>query len=565
MNSLMDALKETEDARAALAVRDAGHDLDEPSVPISPRGWLLDPIHATRDDADAGAVPPAAQDVDEPPGPAASRRWLLDPIRATRDDADSEMTALDLGLALPESASPAGPARAMVDDVEATGHRPRRASLDRPDTSAPRATTPQAFVPRTLPPRRGVGRAIGVTLSFLSVIGIGAGGGYYFWKTYLVRPALVRLLPLTSATVLDLTPMHTASAAPSVAGESGAGVAIQPEARPRVPAPESPEESRAAAVAGPPVSDGPEEPPAASVTGISASEGLEELRATSAASVPSLHGPEDARAVPVAAGSVSEMPDEFRAAADSPAGFAGHPEFAMERAGTEPRPGPGAGIVIRKQVRADHVAASLERAYDAFRAGDVVSAAEAYRAVLGHEPHNRDALIGLAAVAAQAGRWDEAAGHYARVLALHPADTVAQAALIAIDEQDPARGESRLKALLWSEPRAAHLHFNLGNVYAAQSRWPEAQQSYFDAYRFDNGNADYAYNLAVSLDHLSRRESALDFYREALALAQSRPASFHTAAVLARIRDINPPQDVGFAPARSPSEPDGAAPIVSVR
>ena len=267
MNPLMDALKETEDARPALAVRDAGHDLDEPSVPISPRGWLLDPIHATRDDADAGAVPPAAQDVDEPPGPAASRRWLLDPIRATRDDADSEMTALDLGLALPESASPAGPARAMVDDVEATGHRPRRASLDRPDTSAPRATTPQAFDPRTLPPRRGVGRAIGVTLSFLSVIGIGAGGGYYFWKTYLVRPALVRLLPLTSATVLDLTPMHTASAAPSVAGESGAGVAIQPEARPRVPAPESPEESRAAAVAGPPVSDGPEEPPAASVTG----------------------------------------------------------------------------------------------------------------------------------------------------------------------------------------------------------------------------------------------------------------------------------------------------------
>ena len=559
MNPLMDALKETEDARPALAVRDAGHDLDEPSVPISPRGWLLDPIHATRDDADAGAVPPAAQDVDEPPGPAASRRWLLDPIRATRDDADSEMTALDLGLALPESASPAGPARAMVDDVEATGHRPRRASLDRPDTSAPRATTPQAFDPRTLPPRRGVGRAIGVTLSFLSVIGIGAGGGYYFWKTYLVRPALVRLLPLTSATVLDLTPMHTASAAPSVAGESGAGVAIQPEARPRVPAPESPEESRAAAVAGPPVSDGPEEPPAASVTGISASEGLDELRATSAASVPSLHGPAEPRpALPL-------VEPIIRAAADSPAGFAGHPEFAMERAGTEPRPGPGAGIVIRKQVRADHVAASLERAYDAFRAGDVVSAAEAYRAVLVHEPHNRDALIGLAAVAAQAGRWDEAAGHYARVLALHPADTVAQAALIAIDEQDPARGESRLKALLWSEPRAAHLHFNLGNVYAAQSRWPEAQQSYFDAHRFDNGNADYAYNLAVSLDHLSRRESALDFYREALALAQSRPASFDTAAVLARIRDINPPQDVGFAPARSPSEPDGAAPIVSVR
>ena len=59
------------------------------------------------------------------------------------------------------------------------------------------------------------------------------------------------------------------------------------------------------------------------------------------------------------------------------------------------------------------VAASLERAYGAFRAGDLESAAEAYRAVVRHEPGNRDALLGLAAVATRAGGWDEAAGHYA--------------------------------------------------------------------------------------------------------------------------------------------------------
>ena len=247
------------------------------------------------------------------------------------------------------------------------------------------------------------------------------------------------------------------------------------------------------------------------------------------------------------------------AAAGSFAGTAGHPAPATGRGGVDSRPGPAAGIEIRTRMRADHVAALIERGYEAFRAGDAESAAEAYRAALVHEPRNRDAVLGLAAVAARADRWEEAAGHYARVLASSPADTVARAALIAIDEQDPARGESRLKALLWSEPRAAYLHFSLGNVYAAQSRWPEAQQSYFNAYRFDDGNADYAYNLAVSLDHLSRRERALDFYREALALAQSRPGSFETAAVLARIRDMDASAEEDLASARPLPEPAGTA------
>ena len=111
-----------------------------------------------------------------------------------------------------------------------------------------------------------------------------------------------------------------------------------------------------------------------------------------------------------------------------------------------------------------------------------------------------------------------------------------------------------MKALLHSEPRAAHLYFNLGNLYAAQSRWPEAQQSYFNAYRFDRGNADYAYNLAVSLDHLSQSQSALGLYREALVLSQSRPAGFTAAAVRQRIRDLATDTEAGPTPARPASE-----------
>ena len=109
--------------------------------------------------------------------------------------------------------------------------------------------------------------------------------------------------------------------------------------------------------------------------------------------------------------------------------------------------------------------------------------------------------------------------------------------LIALTENiDPAAAESRVKTLLAAEPEAAHLHFTLGNLYAGQERWPEAQQAYFDAFRLDDENADYAFNLAVSLDRLLQRRTALDYYRLALDLATRRPASFDSASVTERIR-----------------------------
>ena len=239
---------------------------------------------------------------------------------------------------------------------------------------------------------------------------------------------------------------------------------------------------------------------------------------------------------------------------------------ASERAHADSLPDLRAEVRITRQVRLNHVAASLEQAYGAFRSGDSRTAGRAYRAVLGHEPRNRDALLGLAALAGRAGRLDEAAGYYAQVLVFHPADTVARAALIAIDERDPVRGESRLKELLRSEPRSAHLHFNLGNAYAVQSRWPEAQRAYFNAYRLDSATADHAYNLAVSLDHLARRASALDFYRAALALSQSAPVGFDLAAVRVRIRELDAGADAGFPTVRPSPEPSGAASaVVGVR
>ena len=492
------------------------------------------------------------------------------------------------------------------DDAEdADGSRGRRSEPDRIDAGEPRSPAHRTFDPRTLPPRPGVGRIVATILSLLVVAGAVAGGGHFVWKTELVRPALVRRLPPVPMPDMDLTPVHAANAAMNAVVDETAGAALRTDERSGLSTPgvrqtspgagsrftrEAPEESRWNTAAKAPGSEDPIRTRAIPNAGISSSGGPAESR-----TIPVIESTESVRMQPMPApardnrstgpasrvaspgrpdgagpgehddlqgvgASVAAEPPARRAEAASPDGI-GSPESGPAYAGAGPLSDSGPRITIRKRIRGDHVATALERAYSALLAGDGESAAEAYRAVLGHEPDNRDARLGLAAAAARAGRWDAAARHYTRILATHPGDTVARAALIAIHEEDPVRGESRLKALLRSEPEGAHLHFDLGNLYAAQSRWPEAQQSYFTAYRLDRGNADYAYNLAVSLDHLAQPASALGLYREAVDLSRSRPGGFETVAAQQRIADLESLAGAGSESARSTGEAAAAAPV----
>lgn len=181
-------------------------------------------------------------------------------------------------------------------------------------------------------------------------------------------------------------------------------------------------------------------------------------------------------------------------------------------------------------------------AYDMYRSGDLAGAESAYRQVLKKSPQNRDALLGLAAVALKTGRPQEAQGYYLRLLALNPKDRLALAALTSLQAvQDPVQTVSRLKVLLDRNPDEGYLHFALGNVYAAQRQWPAAQQAFFNAYRMDKTNGDYAFNLAISLDQMGQHAAALDYYREALARAGERSVSFDRARVVQRIDALAPP------------------------
>ena len=56
-------------------------------------------------------------------------------------------------------------------------------------------------------------------------------------------------------------------------------------------------------------------------------------------------------------------------------------------------------ISVQRKMKTDNVTPALLDAYQAYQRGDYVTATRGHREVLGNDPHNRDALLGLAAMA----------------------------------------------------------------------------------------------------------------------------------------------------------------------
>ncbi len=187
------------------------------------------------------------------------------------------------------------------------------------------------------------------------------------------------------------------------------------------------------------------------------------------------------------------------------------------------------------------IAPGLMDAYAAWRRGDLAVAESAYREVLASRPTERDALLGLAGVAVARGQARKAVQLYERVLELDPRDSVASAGLHLLQGGDgPGLDAANLELLLDEEPAAAHLHFALGNHHARMQRWADAQAAYFDAWRLEVDNPDYAFNLAVALDQLGQTRAAAEYYQRALtnAAPSGRRYSFNRADVEARLRGL---------------------------
>ena len=199
-------------------------------------------------------------------------------------------------------------------------------------------------------------------------------------------------------------------------------------------------------------------------------------------------------------------------------------------------------LEISRSRSSSQVNPDLVIAYESLQSGDLATARRLYEQLLAVSPNNRDALLGLASIDLRGGNAARARGLYARLLQLNPRDPLAHTGLLqTMQASNPAEHERTLKSLISQYPDVPQLTLALGNHYAAQQRWSEAQSAYYNALlaasRGTSGpvHPDYAFNLAVSLEQLGEPAAALDYYRRAKTLSADVTPGFDPQLLNSRL------------------------------
>jgi len=441
--------------------------------------------------ADAGAPPsafdPEATVLDEAKQ-VTTRDQLPDisaPLEIASEDLKPAAKAAPRELSIVEDPPAAAPAPAREPKPAA---RPARAGAPPAAQNAERATAQRVFEAKFKEPNPRL--PFYITLGLLGAFGVGIV--VYFWIQLRPPAPLVNTNPVRPT---DEKPVDVAAAPKPPAATPAAAEQASPTAIPGLPA--------SAPSTAPPGSAAP--------------------AAATPAPAPA------AATAPAASASAEAQPAAPKPVAKAP---------ARGRALPPPRSEERQVSVTRASAQIHPLVAS---GYAAYQAGDLAKSRADYQQVLREEPANRDALLGLAAVELRAQHYELADSYYQRILQADPRDAYAQAGSMALRGQqlDPVQVESRMKSLIAADRSATVLHFTLGNQYAQQGRWAEAQQAYFKAFAADPDNPDFAFNLAVSLDQLHQASLALEYYQRALALAQKRSAGFDADAARARVQQLS--------------------------
>lgn len=206
------------------------------------------------------------------------------------------------------------------------------------------------------------------------------------------------------------------------------------------------------------------------------------------------------------------------------------------------------GQDVASRSNAARPATLMDAAYAAYQAGKTTEATRLYQDVLRADPAQRDAWLGLAVIAHASNQREPAMDAYKRVLRLEPQNATALAGLSSlITNAGEPQQESRLRDMLARSPQEADLNNALGLVLSGEKRWSEAQPLFFKAHSAAPQEPQFAYNLAVTLDHLRKSGLAAQYYETALGLAQGRASGFDETSARIRLAALKASAAAGAA------------------
>ncbi len=177
----------------------------------------------------------------------------------------------------------------------------------------------------------------------------------------------------------------------------------------------------------------------------------------------------------------------------------------------------------------------LNRAYGFFIAGHPRRARELWRQLDIEHSGDRPALLGLAAGALAAG--DSGGFLRARTkMRQSPSVSSEGRALEAATELAGQPGSlSWLESLSERLPLSPLPPFALGVIRVGLGHWQRACRDFAEARSRAPAWPDLVYNLAACVDRLGQGRRAARLYRQALALAERRPAQFAVPALVRRL------------------------------
>lgn len=148
----------------------------------------------------------------------------------------------------------------------------------------------------------------------------------------------------------------------------------------------------------------------------------------------------------------------------------------------------------------------------------------------------REALLGAARTARQAGELDRARQRCAELLAMDPDDAAALVLLAELeaDAGDAAAGRRAAARALVREPDSGAAHYVMGRLHELEGALAEAEASYRAALRCAPRQARAHNNLGCVLHMQGRLEEALACYRAAIGIDPALPEARQNIAAIER-------------------------------